>query len=303
MTFDERVWNRTMRQYDHPLNYGYTSMGHGRSDYEGYYGVTENMQYYGFHCHDFYEFYIHLQGARHFGMDNEVYLLEPNELIVVPPFHMHGLMTEEPLTYYERAFLYISGNTLKQMGMQQVDLVGLLTESAQNHHLLVSLSPEQARTCAGLMEKVQNNSGRAAPWDRFADYSRILPFLQIALEAVQTSTHVKPNASVQPLMQKILIYINEHFTEQLTLTDLSQRFGISMSSLSHDFYRYIHHSVYDYILYRRVMYARQMMFEDESIGEICYKCGFQNYSSFLRAFHKVSGISPSEFRKQLAQRE
>ena len=291
-----------MKNHIHPVNYGYTSMGHGRSDYEGYYGITENMRYYGFHCHDFYEFYIHLQGAKYFGIDNEVYLLKPNELIIVPPFHMHGLITEDSLIYYERAFLYTSGNILDLMGMRQIDPVGILTENARNQRFLFTLSPEKARTCAELMQSVQKNNESAASWNRFSDFSCILPFLRIVLETVQTSAHVKPSASIQPVMQKILIYINDHFTEPMTLKELSLRFGVSMSSLSHDFYRYIHHSVYDYILFRRVMYARQLMFENESLGDICYKCGFQNYSSFLRAFHKISGISPSDFRKQLAQK-
>lgn len=167
---------------------------------------------------------------------------------------------------------------------------------------MFTLSPEQARTCAEMMQSVQKNNESAAPWNRFSDFSCILPFLRTVLETVQTSAHVKPSASVQPVMQKILIHINDHFTEPITLKELSLRFGVSMSSLSHDFYRYIHHSVYDYILFRRVMYARQLMFENELLGDICYKCGFQNYSSFLRAFHKISGISPSEFRKQLVQK-
>ncbi|MBR3018255.1 MAG: helix-turn-helix transcriptional regulator [Clostridia bacterium] len=289
-----------MKTHTLPVNYGHTTMGHGRCDYEGYYGITENMRYYGFHCHDFYECYIHLQGAKYYGIDNEVYLLKPNQMIVVPPFHMHGLITEEPLIYYERAYLYISENTLKLMGMQQVDLVGLLTENARNQRFLFSLSADQAQTCAGLMQSVQKNNERSSPWDRFSDFSHILPFLRIILDVMQTSAHVQPSVSIQPVMQKILIYINEHYTEPMTLKDISLRFGVSMSSLSHDFYRYIHHSVYDYILFRRVMYARQLMFENESLGDICYKCGFQNYSSFLRAFHNISGISPSEYRKQLA---
>lgn len=275
-------------------------MGHGLCDYEGYYGITEYMRYYGFHCHDFYECYIHLQGAKYYGINNEVYLLKPNEMVVVPPFHMHGLITEEPLIYYERAYLYISGSVLQQVGMQQVDLVSLLAESTRNQRFLFSLSPEKAQLCARLIQAVQKNNEQRTPWNRFTDFSNILPFFRIIVDAMQNSACVQPSVSAQPLMQNILIYINDHFTEPMSLKDLSHRFGISMSSLSHDFYRYIHHSVYDYILYRRVMYARQLLFGDESVSEICYKCGFQNYSSFLRAFHKITGVSPNEYRRQLA---
>ena len=282
-----------------PVSFGFSAMGHGRCDYEGFYGVTENMRYYGLHCHDFYECYIHLQGAKYFGIDNEVYQLEPNQLVLIPPFHMHGLMTEDPLIYYERAFLYLSGDMLRQLGIQQLDLVGMMAENAKNQRFMFTLAPKAARTCADLMQEVQKNNQRHSPWDRFSDFSYILPFLRIVLETMQHSAHVHPTVSIQPIMQQILIYINEHFTDPLTLKELSTSFGVSISTLSHDFYRYIHHSVYDYILYRRVVYAKQLMFEDKPLSDICYQCGFRNYSNFLRAFQKISGTSPSEYRKQL----
>lgn len=285
-----------------PVNFGYSAMGNGRCDYEGFYGITENMRYYGLHCHDFYECYIHLQGAKYFGFENEIYLLEPNQLILIPPFHMHGLMTEDSLIYYERTYLYISGDILQQLGMQMLDLVGMLTENAKNQHFIFNLSQIQARTCANLMQEVQKNNQQRSSWDRFADFSNILPFLRIIFETMQNSAHVQPTVSIQPVMQEILRYINEHFTEPMTLKDLSRFFGVSMSTLSHDFFRYIHHSVYDYILYRRVMYAKQLMLEDDRLSDICYRCGFRNYSNFLRAFQKISGVSPNEYRKQITSR-
>ena len=88
-------------------NFGYCSMDHGRTDYEGYYGVDLNKPRYGYHCHDFYEFFLHISGARDFGVDNDMYLLQPNQLVIVPPFHMHGLMWDQVLPRYERAFLTV----------------------------------------------------------------------------------------------------------------------------------------------------------------------------------------------------
>ena len=57
--------------------------------------------------------------------------------------------------------------------------------------------------------------------------------------------------------------------------------------------------VYNYILYRRVMLARQMMLTDLSLNAIAYQCGFNDYSNFLRMFRKLIGVSPSQFRKGL----
>ena len=60
-------------------------------------------------------------------------------------------------------------------------------------------------------------------------------------------------------------------------------------------------SVYDYVLYRRVMLARQQMMGSASLNDIAYQCGFNDYSNFLRSFGKIVGMSPSQYRKQLKQ--
>ena len=74
-----------------------------------------------------------------------------------------------------------------------------------------------------------------------------------------------------------------------------------MSWLSHEFARFTNRSVYDYILYRRVMLARQQMLGTASLNEIAYQCGFNDYSNFLRSFTRIVGMSPSRYRKQLRQ--
>ena len=133
-------------------NFGYCTMGNGRSDYEGFYGVSMNRQHYGFHCHDFYEIYLHIYEGRQFGVDNEVYLLEPNQLIIIPPFRMHGLLWEESLPRYERAYMYCSTDFLAKAGCGQIDLVQLFVEQSKSSGCLIyPVSPEVANECKNLL--------------------------------------------------------------------------------------------------------------------------------------------------------
>ena len=280
----------------------YSAMGHGRSDYEGFYGITERMMYYGLHCHDFYELYIHYRGAKYFGIDNEVYLLQPNHLLIIPPFHMHGLLCEENMIHYERAYLYISPEFLSSVGCMQIDLEQVLLEKTNRNHFLFALDAEKAVKCAYFLNQIQNNAECYSSWDQFSNLTRILPVLHTMLEAEHTSVQSLPIETINPLMHKVLMYINGHYTEPLTLKQLSEKFNISVSTLSHEFIRYIHHSVYNYILYRRVMLAKQKIFENIPLSEISDQCGFGDYSNFLRAFTKYNRISPSEYGKQIFRR-
>ena len=99
----------------------------------------------------------------------------------------------------------------------------------------------------------------------------------------------------------MLTYINNHYTQPLRISELARRFGVSESYLSHEFSRFTNRSVYDYVLYRRVTLARQLMLGADSLNTISYQCGFNDYSNFLRSFSKVVGMSPKQYRKQLSR--
>ena len=63
-----------------------------------------------------------------------------------------------------------------------------------------------------------------------------------------------------------------------------------------EFSRYNRHSIYDYVLYRRVITACAMIRRGEALTSVAYRCGFGNYNSFLRAFRKFLGVSPREVK-------
>ena len=86
---------------------GYNAMEREDAEYEACYTVTEHHTISGLHCHDFYEFYIHYQGGKVYYVDGSVFPLQNNQLIIMPPFRMHGLVGGSSLQNYERGFLYL----------------------------------------------------------------------------------------------------------------------------------------------------------------------------------------------------
>ena len=63
----------------------------GHQGYEAHYQVSETFEVTQFHCHDYFEFYIHVRGGEYMGVDNQLFLLKPNQVFILPPFCMHGL--------------------------------------------------------------------------------------------------------------------------------------------------------------------------------------------------------------------
>jgi AraC-like DNA-binding protein len=54
-------------------------------------------------------------------------------------------------------------------------------------------------------------------------------------------------------------------------------------------------SIYRYVIFRRLLQARELMSAGEPPGEVYQLCGFGDYANFYRAFKGEYGISPREF--------
>ncbi len=269
--------------------------------YEAFYQYSDIMESPEFHCHDFYEFYIHVRGGQYFGLDNELYLLKPNQLYIIPPFSMHGLSNFNELHGYERAFVNVSLEVLKTLGCGQMDLDRRFRACASQGLYSFQLSDEDAAQCLVWIKQLQQNPPAEDALKNLSNFSILLNLMLVICRAVGSASAVSGDVISNGIIQNVLTYINSNYTQPLKMEDLARRFGISVSYLSHEFMKFTNRSVYEYVLYRRVMLARQMMQGSETLNGIAYQCGFNDYSNFLRIFNKIVGVSPSAYRKQLTK--
>lgn len=287
-----------MENYE--LQTPFEPMQQGGRGYEAYHRLSETMEVTQYHCHDYFELYIHLHGGQYMGVDNRLYLLRPNQVFILPPFCMHGLSCTAEMKNYERAFLNVSPEVMQSLGCGQLDLDQYLHACASGGHntyLLTDADAERFLYCIRRIEAAQSREADAV--DRFQDYTHMITLLNLLCQVIRRTVPVKDETGSNRIIQDVLAYINNHYTQPLRVSDLARRFGVSESYLSHEFAAFTNRSVYDYILYRRVTLARQLMLGPDSLNAISYQCGFNDYSNFLRSFNRVVGLSPNQYRKQL----
>ncbi len=99
---------------------------------------------------------------------------------------------------------------------------------------------------------------------------------------------------------RIIEYLNGHYTESCTVTALAEQFNMSPSYFAHFFKKNAQKSVIEYINEIRIMHAKIFLEkEDVTIGEIALRTGFYDINYFSRKFKAVTGMSPTEFKKSL----
>lgn len=104
-------------------------------------------------------------------------------------------------------------------------------------------------------------------------------------------------------ISKVMAYISEHYSEDLSLKHLSLQFGYSRNYLCSLFKEISGFSMASYINGIRIKNARSLLKHSNlSIIEIAQSCGFESSTHFGRVFREITGCSPSKYRKMIHQK-
>lgn len=127
---------------------------------------------------------------------------------------------------------------------------------------------------------------------------RQLEYLRILLPNILFESAIEIESD--PVMDKIVDYINKNLASDLCLNDLCRRFHISKNTLYERFREQYNCTVNSYIMDRRLELAKQCLVKnDDPIYIIAEQTGFGTGSYFCRLFKKKVGIAPIEFRKKM----
>ena len=103
-------------------------------------------------------------------------------------------------------------------------------------------------------------------------------------------------------ISKVCRYIEENISHKITLSDAAELVNMSDSAFSHFFKKQTGISFITYINNLRVAKACDMLANTTtSASEICYDCGFNNKSNFIRLFTKRKSMTPIEYRNHITQ--
>lgn len=108
----------------------------------------------------------------------------------------------------------------------------------------------------------------------------------------------RKTASKKQNLQSIKEYLDQHYTEPLSLDQLAGKFYINKFYLTRIFKEQFGVSISRYLLEARITRAKQLLrFTELTVEAVGAECGMSDANYFSRVFKKLEGISPGEFRK------
>lgn len=259
-----------------------------REDYEIFHYHDAKMEEVPLHHHDFYEIYYFLSGKVEYLVEGISYTLFPGDLLLISPMDLHRPLIA-PGEAYERIVLWIRAETLESLS-SDADLRSCFGSGRHLYHCAHTPVPMLIERLSSEFSSHTRGSELCARGLFFQLLAELLRLTESAGKSLDGES------SAPPVVREVLAYIAENYSEDLSLESLSARFFVSKYHLSHLFRESVGVSIYRYILLKRLQNARQLLSEGESPGEVCRRCGFQDYTNFYRAFRRVYGSGPQAAR-------
>jgi AraC-like DNA-binding protein len=232
------------------------------------------------------------------------------------PLHFHSLI-ELLLVEEGRAEVWIGDEHLTLCGGQMAVVTGY-----RPHHFYAEAGTVRCtdlfiptHLCPEFTERVGNQSVRAPVIADAGAITRIshaigelereetnsleqIGYIHLILGTVLHHLNLQstpPPAQDDSLPAKLLLYIHEHYGEDISTASLAQALGYSQNHLSKSFRACFHIGISRYISTVRLRRAVELMQERKSITECALESGFSSLRTFYRAFEAEFGCPPREY--------
>lgn len=238
---------------------------------------------YPIHAHELAEINYLISGKGSYLVEGTTYTLSRKDVLLVRPAEIHKLQIspEEP---YHRIAVQFSVELFDVIDPGRRLLRPLFDRGLGQNNLFPA--GEYPR-----LQQAFSDFVLTPGLERVQLFSRILTFfteLATYYPSLPAAGGSSPNFSLQ-----LVAYVNDHLFEDLSLSKLGEVFYRSTSQIARVFRQATGTSLWEYVLLKRLLAAREKIRCGQNASDACDTCGFSDYSAFYRIYKKHFGNSPS----------
>jgi len=248
-----------------------------------------------YHYHTFDKVVVFISGKVNYLIEGITYPLQPWDMLLISHHTLHKAYIDKGKTY-ERIILYISPDFIAENGTENTDLLGCF-KNAENDRFYLLRPGFEARA---EMEKTLSRLEKEMKSDKFgADVAAKGAVLEFLVElnrfsAIKETEKDRPAVQYDPKIANIITYINDNLSSDLSVENLAKMSFISKYHFMRKFKDLTGYTVHNYILQRRLIHASDLIKGGMTAGDAAAECGFNDYSTFQRAFKKMFGTTPAK---------
>lgn len=266
-------------------------------DFKLFHICDKNTQEFDFHYHDFDKIIIFLSGNVSYIVEGKTYLLKPWDILLVNHHHVHKPVID-PNVVYDRIVIWINSDFIKNHSKPGYDLetcFNLADRRSINMIRIDASLHSYFRRILDELEQALTSDEFASPLLANTIFIQFIIYLNRIMLKSSDKTSLDAYKSNRRI-DEILQYINTHLGDDLSTDTLAANFYLSRSYLMHCFKKETGYALHVYIQQKRLLLAADLIRGEVPVTEACFQCGFNDYSSFSKAFRKQFNIAPTRLR-------
>ncbi len=243
------------------------------------------------HWHEFYEVELYTEGKGAHYINGTQVLSDGGFITLLTPKDFHLIDADIGSKFCIKKFVFYEDYLSE-------DLIKLINASSP---CAINLSEEQTEHFLKFIYKLQNLKN--ARISEINDVEMRVLAESICVEILQLSQSdvaqkVTNSQRIGNTIHEITNYMEKHFAEKITLSDVASELHISPNYLSRYFSEKFGISFSRYLKTLRISRATHLLKHSQmSVSEIAYASGFNTLSFFNSSFKDMYGIVPSEYRQ------
>ena len=247
--------------------------------------AAHHHETFSIHTHTKAEIFCFIAGKAIYHVEGSEYPLSPGDILLMRPTEAHFIETD-PRYDYERVIVSFEPSLLQELDPNSTLTRPLFDRKSgkQNHYRATDF--ETDAYMKHLRNMLHANSDRLTV---LADLILLMKELCIVFDR---STQIANQ--MDTVEYQIIRHINKNLSTELTLKELCDAFFLSRSQLCLRFKNATGISVGKYISRKRLILARQKILQGQKPTDIFSECGYQDYSTFYRAYTRFFGHSPKQ---------
>lgn len=261
--------------------------------------ITHQAEY---HYHDYYEISVILSCKNVvYVAEGMEYKLSPGDILLCNVFEPHHYRETGADAYCERFNVGVDSSRMFQYSSRAVGILSVFQKEENGEYPLMRFGFEKVYKYYQIVDLYENIRHYHNEMMETGLVYILLAYLSedICVTREYDTLKIKNIRLVAHLIE----YINRHAGENLTLSQLSKETNYSVSHICAVFKKVTNKTINSYIKEKRMEQAVQYLRENMSLSEVAERAGFHNYSYFYKAFKKIYGISPMEYRDNLKNKE
>lgn len=250
------------------------------------------------HCHMYYEAFLVIKGGLAIVTENDRYEVHENQMVLISPDLYHTTVLLDPDTVRLSIGVYIDEQSGKH------------TEFSKRIQKLLSLMPPigPALGLSSDLDMIYNSGAKLFSETPFRRQSSVVNFVFYLIKYIGSLSYDVSESSETEFLKpntkdyretEIVRYLFDHFTEPISLKEMSRTLYISEQHINRMLKRKYNETFLQRLTRMRMVRAAQLLKSTQlSIADIAYSIGYSSTHNFYTHFRRFYGCTPAAYKKE-----